>query len=113
MNIIYIHITVHSNGPKRKNATESSQVVRKVAKPPGQGVRLQSQTKSVLENVGKFFEKEKVCRATINRMAVVKRTAEATGLSKKTIWTIHKEFIACDGQLFTPVRLHQTVTMKT
>ena len=92
--------------PRRKNATESSssQVVHKVAKPPGQGVRLQSQTKKVVENVRKFFEKEKVCRATINRMAVVKRTAEATGLSEKTIRTIHKEFIAYDGQLLTPVK---------
>ena len=58
----------------------------------------------MVENVRKFFEKEKVCRATINRMAVVKRTAEATGLSEKTIRTIHEEFIACDGQLFTPVK---------
>ena len=37
-------------------------------------------------------------------MAVVKRTAEATELSEETIRTIHKEFIACDGQLLTPVK---------
>ena len=57
-----------------------------------------------MENIRKFFEKEKVCRATINWMAVVKRMAKTTGLSEKTIRTIHKEFVACDGQLLTPVK---------
>ena len=37
-------------------------------------------------------------------MAVVKRTAEPTGLSEKTIRTIHTESISCDGQLLTPLK---------
>ena len=57
-----------------------------------------------MENVRKFFEKEKACRSTINCMAVVKRTAEATGLSEKTVRNIHKESVASDGQLLTPVK---------
>ena len=33
--------------------------IHKVAKKPGKGVRLTSQTKYVIENVRQFFEKEK------------------------------------------------------
>ena len=51
-------------------------------------------------------------RATINRIAVVKRTADATGLSEKTIQTIHKEFIACDGQLLTPVKRYMACRIR-
>ena len=54
-----------------------------------------------MENVRAFFEKEKACKSTINRMAVVKRTAEATGLSERTIRDIHKEHVARDGQLLS------------
>ena len=65
-------------------------------------MQLQSQT--VVENVREFFVKEKICRAIINRMAVVKKTAEATGLLEKATWIINKEFIACESQLLTPVK---------
>ena len=51
-------------------------------------------------------------RATINRMAVVKRTADATGLSEKTIQTIHKKFIACDGQFLTPVKRYMACRIR-
>ena len=61
-----------------------------------------------MENVRAFFEKEKACKSTINRMAVVKRTAEATGLSERTIHDIHKEHVARDGQLLTPVKRYTT-----
>ena len=92
--------------PKRKSAYSgsNSQAIRKVVKAPGQGVRLTSQSRKIVENVRKFFEKEKACRSTINRMAVVKRTAEATGLSERTVQNIHKESVATDGQLLTPVK---------
>ena len=71
-------------GPKKhqNNTGDSSQVLHKVAKKPGQGVRLTSQTRQIVENVRRFFEKEKACRSTINRMSVVNRTAEATGVSE-------------------------------
>ena len=55
-----------------------------------------------------LFEKEKACKSTINRMAVVKRTAEATRLSERTIRDIHKEHVAHDGQLLTPVKRYTT-----
>ena len=61
-----------------------------------------------MENVRAFFEKEKACKSTINRMAVVKRTAEVTGLSERTIRNIHKEHVARDGQLLTPVKRYTT-----
>ena len=60
------------------------------------------------ENVRAFFEKEKACKSTINRMAVVKRTAEATELSERTIRDIHKGHVARDGQLLTPVKRYTT-----
>ena len=37
-------------------------------------------------------------------MTVAKRMAEATGLSERTVRDIHKEHVACDGQLLTPVK---------
>ena len=61
-----------------------------------------------MENVRAFFEKEKACKSTINRMAVMKRTAEATGLSERTIHDIHKKHVARDGQLLTPVKRYTT-----
>ena len=61
-----------------------------------------------MENVRAFFEKEKACKLTINRMAVMKCTAEATGLSERTIRDIHKEHVAHDGQLLTPVKRYTT-----
>ena len=57
-----------------------------------------------MENVQAFFEKEKACKPTINRMAVAKRTAEATRLSERTVRDIHKEHVARDGQVLTPVK---------
>lgn len=65
-------------GPKKnRDGANSSQVLHKVAKKPGRGVRLPSQARHIVENGRKFFEKEKHCRSTIDRMAVTKRTAEA------------------------------------
>ena len=51
---------------------------------------MSSQTKQVVENVRRFFEKEKECRSNINRQTVVKRTAEATGISERSVRDIHK-----------------------
>ena len=93
-------------GPKRRSTegagSSSSSLLHKVARTPGRkGVRLRSQSKQIVENVWAFFP-------TINRKAVVKRTAEATGLSERTIRDIHKEHVARDGQLLTPVKRYTT-----
>ena len=100
-------------GPKRRSTegagSSSSSLLHKVARTPGRkGVRLRSQSKQIVENVRAFFEKEKACKSTINRKAVVKRTAEATGLSERTNRDIHKEHVARDGQLLTPVKRYTT-----
>ena len=93
-------------GPRRRSGegSNSSQVLHKVATKPGRGVRLTSQTKQIVENVRSFFEKEKACKSTINRMAVVKRTSEATGISERSIRDIHKEHVSRDSQLLTPIK---------
>ena len=61
---------------KRKAGASSK---TKIAKKTGQGVRLTSQTKQIVENVRQFFEKERRTGKSIKRMQVVERTAEATG----------------------------------
>lgn len=102
--ILYVLYTGMATKKKSTDGGSSSQAVLKVAKAPGQGVRLTSQSRKIVESIRKFFEKEKACRSTINRMAIVKRTAEATGLSERTVRNIHKESVASDGQLLTPVK---------
>ena len=62
-----------------------------------------------MENVRAFFEKEKACKLTINMMAVVKCTAEAIGLSERTVRDIHKEHVAHDGQFLTPLKRYTGV----
>ena len=37
-------------------------------------------------------------------MNPARRTAEVTQLSRHTVDRIHKEYLACDGQLLTPVK---------
>ena len=100
-------------GPKRRSTegagSSSSSLLHKVARTPGRkGVRFSSQSKHIVENVRAIFEKEKACKSTINRMAVMKRTAEVTGLSDRTIRDIHKEHVARDGQLLIPVKRYTT-----
>ena len=73
-------------------------------KKTGQGARLTSQTKQIVENVRQLFEKERKTGKLIKRMQVVERTAEATGISVRSVWNIHSEFIDCEGKLFTPVK---------
>ena len=86
------------------SSSSSSQALRKVATKPGRGVRVTSQTKQIVENVRSFLEREKACKSTINRMAIVKLTAEATGVSERGVRDIHNEYVACDSQLLTPVK---------
>ena len=67
-------------------------------------MRLTSQTKQIVENVRQFFEKERRTGKSIKRMQVVERTAEATGISVRSVRNIHSEFIDCEEKLFTPVK---------
>ena len=88
---------------RRRDKTQES-VLHKVARKPGQGVRLTSQTKEVIERVRRFFELEKERGYYIKRSLPAERTSEATGISRRTIDKIHREYLACDGQILTPMK---------
>ena len=75
---------------------------KKTKKKTGQSVRLTSQTKQIVENV-RHFEKERRTGKSIKRMQVVERTAEAKGISVRSVLNIHSEF-DCEGKLFIPVK---------
>ena len=76
----------------------------KLGKKPAKGKRISSQSKYIVENVRAFFEKAKLKGSFIKRLSVVKRTAEATGLSLRTINQIHQEYVSHDGQFLTTVK---------
>lgn len=67
-------------------------------------MRLTSQTKTIIECVRKFFEKESVTVHTIKRTDVLDQTPQATIVSRMTVARIQKEFISCDSQLLTLVK---------
>ena len=82
-----------SSGKRSRSSipsTSESTVAQKVAKKPGRGIRLTSQTKYIIENVRRFFEEEKKTKRSTLRDRVVDRTAKATGVSKRTVTNIHK-----------------------
>ena len=60
------------------------------AKQLGRGVRIRSQTKIIVENVRRYFEREKN-KGHGKGVNVVQRTADATGVSTKTVKRIHHE----------------------
>ena len=74
----------------------------RVAKRLARGKRLNSQAKYIVENVRKFFEGEKSKGS--KGLAVVNRTARATGLAVCTVKRIHAEFINQDQHFLTPVK---------
>ena len=74
----------------------------KVAKKPSKGRRLPSQAKYIIENVRKFFEREK--SKSSKDIAVIRKTAKATGLSVSTIKRIHSEFLMQDHHFLTSVK---------
>ena len=90
------------SGSSSKNTAE--QELHRVAKKPGRGVRLTSQSKYIVENVRQFFEKERSVGMSLKRSCVVERTASATGISIRSVRNVHKEFIAQDGTLLTPLK---------
>ncbi len=67
---------------------------------------MSSQSKTIIEHehVRNFLEKESQYRYQIQRKNPAKRTAQATGISRRTVDRIHKEFLGCDGQFLTPVK---------
>ena len=81
----------------QENSSSSSinqepQPIHKVAKKPGKGVRLTSQTKYVIEKVRQFFDKRK--GSSIKRERIVERTAEAIGVSIRSVFNIHNKYIS-------------------
>ena len=84
---------------KGKGKAES----HRAAKELGKGVRIMSQTKIVVENVRRFFEKEKN-KGHGKAVNVLERTADATGISTMTLKRIHREYIEQDMKFFTPLR---------
>ena len=83
---------------------QEPQPIHKVAKEPGNGVRLTSQTKYVSENVRQFFEKEKRKGSSIKRKRIVEHTAEATGVLIRSVRNIDNEYISQEGKLLTLVK---------
>ncbi len=72
-------------GKCKKNISNESQNLGKVAKRPGQGVRLNSQAKAIIENVRQFFNKESRYGYSINTRNPAVRTAKATGVSRRSV----------------------------
>ena len=71
---------------------QEPQPIHKVAKKPGKEVRLTSQTKYVIENVRQFFGKKKRKGSSIKRERIVECTAEATGVSIRSVRNIDNEY---------------------
>lgn len=94
--------TKKSSGSSKSSSSE--QELHKVAKRPGKGVRLTSQSKYIVENVRQFFEKERTVGMSLKRSSVVERTAAATGISVRSVRNIHKEMLSQDGTLLTPLK---------
>ena len=82
-------------------APREPQELHKVAKQPGKGVRLTSQSKTIVDRVRQYFEGEKQKGRHIN---VLKKTAEATGVSVAMVKRIYSEQRMNDGTFLTPVR---------
>ena len=76
----------------------------KLGKRTAKGRRISLQSKYIVENVSAFLEKAKLKGSFIKRLSVVKRTAEATDLSLRTINRIHQEYVSHHGQFPTPVK---------
>jgi hypothetical protein len=93
---------------KKSSKSSAEQELHKVAKRPGKGVRLASQSKYIVESVRQFFEKERSVGMSLKRSCVVERTATATGVSVRSVRNIHKEFASQDGALLTPLKRYSS-----
>ena len=80
-----------SSGKRSRSSipsTSESTVAQKVAKKPGRGIRLTSQTKYIIENVRRFFEEEKVAkRSTLinKRQSSRQDSQKSDGLLKTSV----------------------------
>ena len=92
-----------SDKKRPQSSTSSDEPTHKIAKRPGRGVRLTSQSKYIVENVREFFETEKRTGKSILRDRVLERTAQATGVSRRTVASIHASMTE-DKQFLTPVK---------
>ena len=90
-----------SRGKHKSKAPMQPQELHKVAKQPRKGVRLTSQSKTIIDRVRQYFEGEKQKGRHIN---VLKKTAAATGVSVATVKQIYSEQKTNDGTFLTPVR---------
>ena len=82
---------------------QEPQAIHMVAKKTGKGARLMSQTKYVIEKI-KHFLKKKRKGSTFKREGIVECTAEATGVSVRSVHDIYNEYISEEGKLLTPVK---------
>ena len=109
-----VRITMHTffmieMGKTKQSGSSSKQELHRVAKKPGRGVWLTSQSKYIVENVRQYFEKERSVGMSLKRSCVVERTMSATGISIRNVRNVHKEFIAQDGTLLTPLKRYVRV----
>ena len=72
-----------NNSKESRSSKDSSLIFKKVIRMmPGRGVKFVAKTKSIVENVRVFIEKE-IIREYINQgINVIDRMSEATGISK-------------------------------
>lgn len=67
-------------------------------------VRVTSQTTLVVENVRRYFTPQKLKGHTHGGVKVMKRTADAMGLSLTNMKRVHSEYLAQDGEFFSPMK---------
>ena len=99
-----VYLAMDQGSSSSSSINQEPQPIHKVAKKPGKGGRLTSQTKYVIENVRQFFEKKKRKGSSIKRERIVERTAEATGVSIRSVCNIDNEYISQEGKLLTLVK---------
>ena len=68
----------------------------------GNGHRLPSQAKYIVESVRTFFNNEKMQQRSTLRNRVIERTAKACGVAVRTVYSIQSEFRSSAGILSTP-----------
>ena len=84
----------------------------KLAKIPGQGVRLTAQSIYIIKTICEFFEEEKRMKKSGLRYRVVEWTAKATRVSKRIVTNIHASMTQ-DKTFLTPKLIHSINSMHT
>ena len=95
MNYAYIFLALgKTTKAQGTHSSSGDDELHRVAKKLGRGKRLSSQSKYIIESVKQFFEKEKSGGMSLKKSRVADRTAAATGVSVKTVYNIHREFMS-------------------